>query len=69
MIELEKAILSELTECIKYWKKYIDDTISFVKLGTISYIITKMNSFDDNIQSTFEEEYKGILPLRRCSNS
>ena len=41
MIELEKAVLPELTECIKYWKRYVNDTISFVKLGTINYIITK----------------------------
>ena len=61
MIELEKAILPELTECIKYWKRYVDDTISFVMLRTISYIITNLNSFDNNIQFTFEEEYKGTL--------
>ena len=41
MIELEKAVLPELIECIKYWKRYVDDTISFVKLETINYIITK----------------------------
>ena len=74
MIELEKAILPELTECIKYWKRYVDDTISFVKLGTISYIITKLNSSDNNIQFTFEEEDKGTLPfldviIRRKGNS
>ena len=63
MIELEKAILPEITECIKYWKRYIDDTISFAKLGTISYIITQLNSFDNNIQFNFEEE----KVLIRCS--
>ena len=41
MIELEKAVLPELIECIKYWKRYVDDAISFVKLGTVNYIITK----------------------------
>ena len=74
MIDLEKSILPELTECIKYWKRYVDDTLSFVKLGTISYIITKLNSFDNNIQFTFEEEDKGTLPfldvlIRRKGNS
>ena len=63
MIELEKTVLPELTECIKYWKRYVDDTISFVKLGTMNYIITKLNSFDNNIQLTFEEEDKGKLPF------
>ena len=57
MTELEKAILPELTECIKYWKRYVDDTISFTKLGTINYN-TKLNS-----QSTFEEQGKGALPF------
>ena len=63
LIELEKTILPELTECIKSWKRYVDDRISFVKLGTINYIITKINSFDKSIQFTFEEEYKGTLPF------
>ena len=63
MIELEKAILQELPECIKYCKRYADDTISFFKLGTINYIITKLNSFDNSIQFTFEEEDEGTLPF------
>ena len=49
MIELEMAISPELTECIKYWKRCVDDTISFVKLETINYVITKLNSFYNNI--------------------
>ena len=61
MIELEKVVLPEL--CIRYWKRYVDDTICFVKSGTINYVITKLNSFDSNIQFTFEEEYKGALPF------
>ena len=48
--------------------------ISFVKLGTISYIITNLNSFGNNIQFTFEKEDKGTLPfldvlIRRKGNS
>ena len=61
MIELEKVVLPEL--CIRYWKRYVDDTICFVKSGTINYVITKLNSFDSNIQFTFEEEDKGALPF------
>ena len=63
LIELEKAILPQLTKCIKYWRRNVYDTISFVKLGSINYIITKLNSFDKNIQFTFEEEGKGTLPF------
>ena len=63
MIELGKGILPELTECIKNWKRYVDGTISFVKLGTINHIIAKLKSFDNNIRFTFEEEEKGTLPF------
>ena len=63
MIESEKAILPELTEFIKYWKRYVDDTISYIKLGTINDIITKLNSFNNNVQFTFEEEDKETLPF------
>ena len=74
MTELEKTILTELTECIKCWERYVDDTISFVKLGTISYITARLNSFDSNIQFTFGEEDKGTLPFlvvlvrRKCKS-
>ena len=72
MIELEKVILPELTECIKCWKRYVD-TISFVKLGNTNYIITKLNSCDKNIQFNFEKD-KGLLLfldvlIQRNSNS
>ena len=48
---MEKAVLPELTEYVKYWKRYGD------------YVMTKLNSFDKNIQFTFEEEDKGTLPF------
>lgn len=60
IIELEKAVSPELTECNKYWNRYVDDTISFIKIGTINCIIEKLNSFE-NMQFTFEDEDKGTL--------
>ena len=60
IIELEKAVSPELTECNKYWNRYVDDTISFVKIETINCIIEKLNSFE-NMQFTFEDEDKGAL--------
>ena len=74
MIESEKAILPELTEFIKFWTKYVDDTISYIKLGTINDIITKLNSLNNNVQFTFEEEDKetlpflGVLTRRKCNS-
>ena len=36
IIDIKKGVLPELTNCIKYWKRYADVTIPFVKLGTIN---------------------------------
>ena len=56
MIELENALLPNLTKYIIFWKQYVDDTICFVKIGTTEFIISVLNGFDKNIQFTFEEE-------------
>ena len=34
MIELENLLLPNLTKYIRFWKRYVDDTICFVKIGT-----------------------------------
>ena len=47
----------EMLEKICWWYDF------FVKLGTINCIITKLNSFDDKIQFTFEDEDEGTLPF------
>ena len=42
-------------------EKTSDLAISYYKLGTANYIITKWNSFDINVQINFEEEDKGTF--------
>ena len=39
MIELENALLPNLTKYIIFWKQYVDDTICFVKIGTTEFIL------------------------------
>ena len=56
MIQFENSLLPNLTKYITFWKRYADDTICFVKKGTAEFIISVLNSFDKNIQFTFEEE-------------
>ena len=74
MIELENSLLPNLAKYITFWKRYVDDTICFVKRGTTEFIISVLNSFDKNIQFTFEEEndetilFWDILISRKRSN-
>ena len=56
MIELESLLLPNLTKYIRFWKRYVDDTICFVKIGTTEFITSVLNIFDKNIRFKFEEE-------------
>ena len=44
MIELERSLIPNLRK-IKIWRRYVHDTICFVKIGSIEYIRSMLNSF------------------------
>ena len=50
MIELETSLLPKLTDYIQFWKRYVDDTICFIKVGSVNYILSILNDFDVNIK-------------------
>ena len=39
-----------------FWKQYVNDTICFVKIRTINYIITILNNINPNLKFTYELE-------------
>ena len=64
MIELEKTLLPDSYFLyIKFWRRYVDDTISYVKICSIKHTLSLLNSFDENIQFAFKSENKGALPF------
>ena len=54
-------LLPDLTECLKHWKRYVNDTVCFSKVGTTKFIISVPNSFDKNIQFTFEKKKHSLV--------
>ena len=56
MIELETVLIPTLSDCLVYWKRYVDDTIAYVDLQHLERIVNTLNSFDRNIQFTYEME-------------
>ena len=56
MSELETTIVPKLKAYMSNWKRYIDDTLAYVKEHKIEEIIKTLNSFDKQIQFTFEKE-------------
>ena len=63
MVELETSLLPELTDYIQFWKRYVDDTICFIKVGSVNYILSLLNSFDVNIKFSYELEHGSKLPF------
>ena len=49
MIELERSLLQYLTDYVHNWKRYVDDAICFMNVGSVNYILSVLNSFDLNI--------------------
>ena len=39
------------------------DTICFIKIEYVEYILSVLNGFDSNIEFKFEEENDGALPF------
>ena len=64
MVELERTIISSLSDKIKLWKHYVDYTITFVKTDEIKNVLPSLNSYYSNIQFTMEiEQNNQILVL------
>ena len=63
MTEPENSLLPNLTKCMTFWKRYVHDTICFVKIGTTELIIFVLNSFDKHIQFMFKEENYETIPF------
>ena len=56
MTELEIEIILSLGNYLQNWKRFVDDTFAFVLPDKIKYIMNQLDTFDQNIQFTFERE-------------
>ena len=64
MVELEKIIIPKLEKEVKLWRRFVDDTIWFAKMGSLSYILLTINSFHKNIiKFTMEIGQNSTIPF------
>ena len=54
IVELEKTITPSFSDKIKLWKRYVDDTSTFVKTDEIKDVLSSLNSCYSNIIFTME---------------
>ena len=45
------------------WRRFVDDTITFVKNDSIAYVSYQLNSFHEQMQFTYEVEHNNKLPF------
>ena len=51
--------MPKLQKVIKSWKRYVDDTITYIKPDIITDVIDILNKFHENIKFTYEVEHNG----------
>ena len=54
IVELEKTIMPSFSDKTKLWKRYVDDTSTFVKTDEIKDVLSSLNSCYSNIIFTME---------------
>ena len=65
MVELERFVIPGLANKLNSWGQYVDDTICYIEVDSIDYVLSKLNNFHKNIQFTVEVEMEGRFILRR----
>ena len=73
MMECEKLIVDNLLkeETIKFYIRYVDDTLLLFKRPSIDKVLKAFNWFDQNLKFTvdrFENEIPHFLHLEICPN-
>ena len=67
MVELENSIVPKLNSHLQFWKRYVDDTLTIVKEGSINHVLQKLNSFYPNIQFNSEIPFLEESPFLTSS--
>ena len=50
-----------LHEHVKKWKHFVDDTFAYVRNESIDYVLTTLNSFNPDLNVTYEKENNSQL--------
>ena len=63
MVELETSVIPKLSNKVKLWKRFVDDTYYLARLEYKDKILLAHNSFHKNIKFTFEIEKDNTIPF------
>ena len=54
MVELENTMVARLSNNLYFWRRYVDDTFTFVKEESITFVEEQLNLYHPNLQFTYE---------------
>ena len=61
MVDLETKLIPQMSDFLKLWKRYVDDTLCIIKIGTLDLILTQLNNFHENIKFTYEKQSNNMI--------
>ena len=56
MVEFERNVLPILKDHLSCWKRYVDDTICFIKNGSFEHVPSTLNNSHSSIKFNYEAE-------------
>ena len=54
MVELENTMVAGLSNHLYFWRRYVDDTFTFLKEKSITFVEEQLNLYHPNLQFTYE---------------
>ena len=52
MVELETTLVPKLEDLVQKWRSFVYDTYVYVKIGSVKYVLSVLNSFHENKKFT-----------------
>ena len=62
MVELERNLIPILKDHLSCWRRYVDDTICFIKNGSVEHVLSTLNNFHSSIKSTIKQKVVTCYP-------
>ena len=62
VVELERKLIPMLKDHLSCWRRYFDDTICFIKNGSVKHVLSTLNNFHSSIKFTYKTESGNKLP-------
>ena len=50
MVELETTLVLKVEDHVQKWRRSVDDTLAYVKIGSVEYVLSVLNSFHKNMK-------------------